>query len=255
MESKYTGVGTIILSIFLFSVISFLFFPCCAASDYYADLEITVDSSGFVTIDGVTNHPQLLVQNTELYISKQQSFWLLNITKNETFSDFVFLLTLPEGSSINYVKSSGAVFITQELGNLVLEGYGENESFSLAVQYKTEKILEDEKILGLDYFTFFLIIIIIILIVLFVFVLFFTDEKKQEPKKVQEINLRGLNDRQKQIIKLLMDVKRPLTQTEIQRELKIPKAAVSRNISTLERKGLIEKEQIGMSNRISLKKQ
>jgi len=80
-------------------------------------------------------------------------------------------------------------------------------------------------------------------------------EGNKDSKKDQEINLRGLNDRQKQIIKLLIEVKRPLTQTEIQRELKIPKAAVSRNISTLERKGLIEKEQIGMSNRISLKKQ
>jgi uncharacterized membrane protein len=255
MGSKYEGVGKIILSILLFLTIFIICIQSYPASDYYADLEITVDSSGFVTIDGVTNYPQLLVENTELYTSKQQSFWLLNITKNETFSDFIFLLTLPEGSSINYVKSSGTVFITQELGNLVLEGYGENESFSLLVQYKTEKISEDEKIFGLDYLTFSLIVIIIILIVLFVFVLFFTDGKKQEPKKFPEINLRGLNDRQKKIVKLLMDVKRPLTQTEIQRELKIPKAAVSRNISTLKRKGLIEKEQIGMSNRISLKKQ
>jgi uncharacterized membrane protein len=45
-----------------------------------------------------------------------------------------------------------------------------------------------------------------------------------------------------------------MTQTDIQKELKIPKAAVSRNILGLERKGLIEKEQIGMSNLIRLKK-
>ena len=70
----------------------------------------------------------------------------------------------------------------------------------------------------------------------------------------QDINLRGLNDRQKNIVKLLTVSKRALTQTEIQHELDIPKAAVSRNIRGLELKGLIEKEQIGMSNLIRLKK-
>ena len=55
-------------------------------------------------------------------------------------------------------------------------------------------------------------------------------------------------------MKLLVDKKIPLTQTDIQKELNIPKAAVSRNIRGLELKGLIEKEQIGMSNLIRLKK-
>jgi len=53
---------------------------------------------------------------------------------------------------------------------------------------------------------------------------------------------------------LLIDKKTPLTQTDIQKQLNIPKAAVSRNIQRLELKGLIEKEQIGMSNLIRLKK-
>ena len=65
--------------------------------------------------------------------------------------------------------------------------------------------------------------------------------------------MRGLNNRQKNIVKLLIKSKRALTQTEIQHELDIPKAAVSRNIRGLELKGLIEKEQIGMSNLIRLK--
>jgi uncharacterized membrane protein len=67
-------------------------------------------------------------------------------------------------------------------------------------------------------------------------------------------DLKGLNKRQKEIITLLRERKLPLTQTEIQKELDIPKAAVSRNIHGLEMKGLIEKEQIGMSNLIRLKK-
>ena len=91
-------------------------------------------------------------------------------------------------------------------------------------------------------------------------VLFFID-KKEKPKigeKTKEddsqISYKGLNERQKKIIHLLIESNRPLTQTEIQRTLGIPKAAVSRNIRGLEIKGLIEKEQIGMSNLIRLKK-
>jgi uncharacterized membrane protein len=68
-------------------------------------------------------------------------------------------------------------------------------------------------------------------------------------------DFKGLNLRQKEIMNLLINKKTPLTQTEIQRELNIPKAAVSRNIRGLEMKGLIEKEQIGMSNLIRIKKQ
>jgi uncharacterized membrane protein len=90
-------------------------------------------------------------------------------------------------------------------------------------------------------------------------VVFIRDKKSKgavEELKQNEIdtNFKGLNERQKQIMKLLIDRKIPLTQTDIQRELNIPKAAVSRNIRGLELKGLIEKEQIGMSNLIRLKK-
>jgi uncharacterized membrane protein len=67
-------------------------------------------------------------------------------------------------------------------------------------------------------------------------------------------DFKGLNQRQKEIVKLLVDRNIPLTQTDIQKELNIPKAAVSRNIRGLELKGLIEKEQIGMSNLIRIKK-
>ena len=166
---------------------------------------------------------------------------------------------MPKNSEITYVKSSGSVIIGEELGNLVVKGIGENKSFSLLVQYKTQKIIEQEEILGFDFTTILILICIVILIVLFFVVLILVENQKgsasmQITDEGKEINLKGLNDRQKQIIKLLMERKRPLTQTDIQRELNIPKAAVSRNIRGLELKGLIEKEQIGMSNLIRLKK-
>ena len=84
-------------------------------------------------------------------------------------------------------------------------------------------------------------------------------KKKQKQRITQsEINtgfdFTGLSDRQKKIMELLLQKNRPLSQSMIQKELDLPKAAVSRNITSLELKGLIEKEKIGMSNLIRLKK-
>jgi len=229
-----------------------IYSPSISAENYYADLTIEVDSSGFVTIDGITNHPDLLVKNTEIYTSKKQSYWLLNITKEGVFSDFVYVLTLPIESSINYIKSSGFISIENNKGNLLVKGFGENESFSVLVQYQIEKITENQ-VLEFDLISIILISAIIVLIIILVAVIVKEKIKVKQPKS-SEYNLKGLNQRQKEIMNLLIDKNTPLTQTEIQKELNIPKAAVSRNIRGLELKGLIEKEQIGMSNLIRIKK-
>jgi len=234
-----------------------LLFPTIYAEDYYADVDIIVDNSGFVTIDGITNHPDLLINNTELYTSKKQSYWLLNITKEDVFSDFVYTVTLPIGSSINYVKTSGSMRIEEEQGQLTIRGFGQNKSFSIIVQYQVEKIADITMANNL----YLLIPIIIIGLVVLIVVFYYFLKKKDTEEISKEINetvyddFRGLSDRQKKIMDLLIDKNRPLSQTTIQKELDIPKAAVSRNISSLELKGLVEKENIGMSNLIRLKKQ
>ena len=234
----------------LLILISYL--PTTSAQDYYADVTIDVDSYGFVTIDGTTNYPDLLAKNTEIYTSKKQSYWLLNITKDENFTDFVYVLTLPEGSSINYIKISGFIRIEDDQGKLIINGFGENELFSIQVQYQIGKPTEEESI-KFDPVFIFLIAVIIVLIAILIGI-FVNERVKTQDLKEDGYDFRGLNQRQKQIMNLLIDRKTPLTQTDIQRQLNIPKAAVSRNIRGLELKGLIEKEQIGMSNLIRLKK-
>jgi uncharacterized membrane protein len=239
--------------IFLLTLIfTIICLPITSAETYYADITIDVDQYGFITIDGVTNHPNLLEKNTENYTSKKQSFWLVNITKEGNFSDFVYVLTLPQSSSINYIKSSGSIRIEENQGKLIIRGFGENEPFSIQVQYQIEKSAENEFIkFDLVFFLLFLIIIVLIIVLIRVFL---KERVKTQVIIKEGINLKGLNQRQKQIVKLLDNKKIPLTQTDIQRELNIPKAAVSRNIRGLELKGFIEKEQIGMSNLIRLKK-
>lgn len=243
---------------FLVSIILLFFFililPVSSAEDYYADIDIIVDNSGFVTITGVSNYPDLLVENSEVYTSKEKSLWLLNITKNELFSDYVFSVTFPKGSSINYINSDGPIRIEEKSGNLIVKGFGENKPLSIVVQYQLRKIHVENNIFE-DYIFLFLLLIIFVLIISLVF--YVVKNKKtvsyNNQDKYKNYSLKGLNTRQKKIVKILIDTEKPLTQTEIQKTLNIPKAAVSRNIHSLEIKGIIEIEKIGMSNLIRLK--
>jgi len=230
--------------------------PLVHAEDYYADISINVDDSGFIDIEGITNYPDLLVKDSEIYTSKKQSYWLLNITKEQVFSDYIFTLTLPKESSINYIKSIGTIRIEEELGNLIVKGFGQNETLSIIVQYQIKKNLG---FLGeMDFFTTFLIFAIAVLFAIIIFTLIFRRKKSRTRRKttlkIEENNLKGLTERQKKIMELLITVNRAMTQKEIQDELEIPKAAVSRNLLALEIKDLIEKEKIGMSNLIKIKK-
>lgn len=227
-------------------------FNFVCAEEYYADLVIDVDNSGYVTIDGVTNHPDLLVDNTETYTWKKQSYWLLNITKNENFSDFIYNLNLPRGSSINYIKTSGSIRIEENFGNLLIKGFGQNESLSIIVQYQIKNTSFNVLMLTL--------IFLVIVLSLYIIVSKLKPKKKDlldTNKKTDEkidYNFKGLSGRQIKIMKLLIDSEKPLTQRDIQKELDMPKAAVSRNVHSLELKGLIEIEKIGMSNLIRIKK-
>ncbi len=241
------------------SISSILLFPSIHAIDLYADLEIIVDNAGFVSIEGNTNYPDFIVENSEEYTSKIKSLWALNITKNVIFSDFVFSIILPENAEIISVSSSGSTLIGEESGNLVIKGYGSNKSLSIVVKYQTDKIIETVGYFALDFITIILIVCIVVLIIFFLIVFFFFDRrgitvfshnKDDDPHP----EYRGLNERQKKIITLLQESKNALTQTDIQKELNIPKASISRNIRRLELKGIVEKESIGMSNLIRLKK-
>jgi len=224
----------------------------------YADLSIDVDASGFVTIKGVTNYPNLLVNNSPMYTIKEQEYWVLNITTDMVFSDAIYKLFLPEGSSINYIRSSGFFSIKEHDGRLVVNGVGENITLSVVVQYQLEKSVSEISI-SLDDAVFVVLLLLIGILMIALIVLYLNERKKTHGdsllKKNAAINtMKGLSQRQQEIMTLLQERQRPLTQTDIQKELGIPKAAVSRNIHGLERKGLIEKEQIGMSNLIRLKK-
>jgi uncharacterized membrane protein len=246
-----------IVILFISLILIFSFSSVCA-EDYFADIQITVNDTGIVDIDGITNHPDLLVENSNLFTFKKQSYWLINITKKEVFSDYIYMLTLPNGAIVNHIKTSGFVGIEEESGKLIISGTGQNEELSIVVQYQIKSTLDEQS--PFDFIILFTLVLLIIILTIFLVYLIFKNKQKESIKSDVEIadevkySLKGLTDRQKEIVQLLINVKRPLTQIDIQKELKIPKAAVSRNVHSLEIKGLIEIEKVGMSNLIRLKK-
>jgi DNA-binding transcriptional ArsR family regulator len=232
-------------------------FPTVTADEYYADLTINIDEAGFVTINGLTNYPDLLVKDSPEYTSKIKSYWLLNITLDETFSDIIYDVIFPIGTSINYLKASNSIRLEGDEDGLQLKGFAENETLSLVVQYQIQKNQDSlASFLDNPLLILFSCIIAYLLLMTILYWWFnkYHSQKFSETPPIVIPEIKGLNDRQKQILRLLEKKKVPLTQTDIQKELLIPKAAVSRNIRGLERKGLIEKEQIGMSNLIRIKK-
>lgn len=235
-----------ILSLLLISI------PQIIAENYYADITVQVDDAGFVTIEGKTNNPSLLAEDSQKYTSKTGDYWVLNISNTDIFSDYVYTILLPEQSSINYIRSSSNFRIEQNEGKLAVKGFGQNESIAITVQYQIGKVNVS------DFSRIILIIfsLAVLAAALFLVSRFIKKRKKSDDHKTkkEEFNMTGLSSRQKSIVKVILQENKPITQSKIQSLLKLPKASVSRNIHSLELKGIIEKERTGMSNIIKLKK-
>lgn len=214
---------------------------------YYADIVIEVDMSGNVEITGISNHPQLQPGKTQIYTSKKGNIWTLNITAEGIFSDFVYELRFPPTTLIKYLKTSNLLSIGVEDGYIIISGIGTNEEFMLIAQYSFR---ESE-----NYETDFLILFAFIILFSCAIMIFsITKRKKAEILPTSSVNLNSLTERQRKIFDVLLKNPQGLTQAEIQKLTGIPKASLSRNINSLCRKGLIAKEEKGMSNFIYLKK-
>lgn len=249
-----------IFTIIVFFIFLLIIFISSANADEYTvrNIDIKVDELGYATITGATDHPDLLVESTQRYTSNNKGLWTLNITKQEVFSEYNFNLTLPKGAALRGFDTTGSFLLEANQNNIVINGWGYNKSLSIIVQYMVNKVSDDASTLDFNVLLIFIVLIIIVLIYL-VYSIF--EERRNKKIKLDDeiVNqddkyFKGLNSRQKDIVKLLLESDNPLTQGDIQKELDIPKAAVSRNIHSLEVKGVVEIEKMGMSNLIRLKK-
>lgn len=216
------------------------------AQDYYADVEISVDERGLVSIFGTTNHPSLDVTDDPAFTHKRGRYWLLNISLEDRFSDFIYVLQLPRGATINYLKTPGFARIEQADEGLRVVGTGKEQQFVIIVQYE---IIEDGSQEKHDLFFLLTASILAAAIGLIFYLLYRKYRKKAKPRAY---NYSLLTERQRKILNMLEKARKPMTQAEIEKLTGMPKSSLSRNVDALVRRGIIKKEQKGMSNIIFL---
>lgn len=224
-----------------------------AASAAYADLTLSVDHAGPVTITGVTDAESLPLGTSNAYTSKQGEHWTLNITSTETLETFVYEVRLPEGAAINYLSGKGARIATDG-GAVVVKGSGEHAPFAVTVQYTIDA---DEA----NAFAWLPLVFFSVLLILLWFVLRGKRiRQKRERKKISSLisargapsYLEGIPARQQAMVKLLREAGGTLTQRQLELTLKLPKSSVSRNVEALRRRGIVQKAQLGMTNTVVL---
>ncbi len=213
-------------------LVSILFISLTFASDYYADVDIVINSDGELSISGLTNYNFSCIEDK---IYKNGQYWVINITTVEQFSTYVYDLYLPKGAVINYISTTKLSSIEEENGHIVISAVGDDEPFKLVVQYRLESNYGDWIIYaGLG--------IAIATIILF--------NIKLSNKKRVDYSI--LTEREKKIVKLI-EKKGKVKQYELYSELNLPKSSISRNVKSLVKKGVIKKVRYGMSNILMLK--
>lgn len=257
-----------IFTFILFSTLSNLAF----AQTYYADIDIYVETDGKVTIIGLTNYePYQNIINSQKFTSKQGEFWMLNLTTNETFDTYLFKLYLPQGAIANYIKTTKNIKFDEQDGRTVIIGKDVNKELRLIAQYKIEDKTQTSQQFISNQMIFFIILGFFLLILLLILVIYFntkikTDNisnnnysnnkieniKQEESESKPEYDYSILPQRQQDIINILKEENK-ITQKQLENIMQIPKSSISRNLRTLEIKGIILKEQIGQTNYISLK--
>jgi uncharacterized membrane protein len=240
------------------------------AQEYYADLTIVVNSDGTANSQGITNDPELSPGTYHDLTSKRGVYWVLNITSENYFSDYIITVLLPQGAEFNYLKASGRSRVSYDNGIKIVSSGTDN--LSLVVQYQ---ITQREKSLRIYWILFGLFVFFIVLFLsrkLWLNSLAGLEElsnkkrnksnsvrlkenKEKENKETDEriaVLKKTLGETQANILDLIMEEGGSITQKQLQHKLGVPKATLSRNVDSLVKKNIVHKQSRGMTNVISI---
>ncbi|NTV23889.1 MAG: helix-turn-helix domain-containing protein, partial [Nanoarchaeota archaeon] len=170
--------------------------------------------------------------------AKENGYWLLDLSTQEKFTEYTYQLNLPKNTVINYLGVY-AVESFESKDGFKITGHVTDRPFKITIQYKQELIEESHL------FLMFAGAIAILVFLIWIFL------KKKKP--VKKYHKDKFSDREFMIITLLQKNHGCMTQAELERKTNLPKASLHRNIASLERKGIIDKTEIGMSNKICLR--
>lgn len=239
-----------------------IFFSTSIYAFYYADINIDVDSDGSVSIVGDTNYSKFIdIVNAQYFTSKKAEYWTLNITSDEIFENYNFELNLPKYAKINYIKTTQYLKIEEENNRIKLIGHDKDKRFNLAVQYTLHpnQLYENDTMMINNFFVYTIGLVFVLILLLYVFFKFGSQKyrgsiERRDDEQIEKkiVDLNKLTQRQQDIVLLLQKYKK-LTQKQLQNKLQIPHSSVSRNVNSLQIKGIIIKDKVGQSNYISLK--
>lgn len=220
-----------------------LLFAASSHAQLYADVIFEVRDTGAVDISGETNY-DAFQGTTNALTSKEGALWFLNIT-SPAFEEFIYTIRLPQHAIINYIKSNSQVRIEEQAGSITITSTGQKRSIDVKIQYSI-----DVEARTLSFLWVLVTIIVLGGIAYAAYII--TAKKKAEkiPKKV--LNRSLFTERQLMILDYLQK-HGTVTQAQLEKDLKLPKSSLSRNIDTLVQKEVIFKETKGMSNVIGFR--
>lgn len=213
----------------------------------YGDITFNVKDTGEVSITGKTDY-DLFQGTTNSLTSKERNIWYLNIT-SPVFDNYEYLIKLPKYSAINYITANNKFVIGEKDGVVAITGSGIKKQLNVFIEYSIEK---EETIFDEPLMTAGLVLLVVIGLIIFIIKRKKPVKRKKLTRTKSSINRELYTERQLLILDYLTK-HGSVTQAELEKELKIPKASLSRNIKTLVQKGVIFSETKGMSNIVGLK--
>lgn len=220
------------------------------AQEYYANLEFDIQTEGSTIIIGTTNYENLGPKTTQEFTSKEGKLWTFFANTNDLFSEYSYKITLPEGAKIQRIETKGTYFIHPQNNRIIIEGFGENIEFDIKIEYVLDLTQKENSL-------FFEILILVLVLLAIGGIMLFGLKKinsKKDYKPKEEFDPDVLTQRQLMIVKEIEKKNGKNTQAEIQKTLGLPKASMFRNITSLEKKGIIKKERKGMTMLLTLQK-
>jgi uncharacterized membrane protein len=222
----------------LFSILFFILLINFSYAELYADVVFHVDETGSVKITGNTNYENFK-GSTNAMTSKSGDMWLLSISSPE-FKEYLFKLNMPQNAIITKIESDGNYLIQENLRTMLITSSGENKSININVTYVMNQKQTNSSL-------FYIIGFIILLAV----VGFYVFTRKKDNKQIQK----HLYTEREFTILCYLKKHGPTSQIKLEKELKLPKASLFRNINSLVKKNATYKETKGMTNIIGLKNQ
>ena len=224
------------------------------AQEFYANLTFQVQSEGSTIISGTTNSLNLSLKTTQELTFKNGKTWTFLIDNNELFSEYTYKIILPINSQVQKIETNSTYFVSTENTNIVIEGFGENTTLNLKINYTINQQQSE-----MQWILIISGILILIALGVGAFIIFKKYNANTKPNQKETLKTientfdkNALTERQLAIVEQLEKKNGQNTQSEIQKTLKLPKASLFRNISTLEKKGIVKKERKGMTMLLTL---